>query len=407
MPRPAGAVLRRRPRGDPVSWDDVLAQPAAVEALRASLLAGEVSHAWLTVGPAGVGQAEVAGALAMALNCPQADAPDGAVAPDVGCGTCSTCARIRRGVHPALVELEPEGAFHVVDAVRNDWIPMASRTLVEGRRRVVRIVAADRMNEAAQNAFLKILEEPPPSVVWLLDVQEEGLLLDTVASRCRRLDLVAWGPPQLEALAERLEVPAPDRAALARAAMGSPQRLRDLADPQVARARLRHLAVVDRLASDGPGQVVPIAKEVVAWSRERAGAARTRHAEEMARLEEAYGAEGGRGWPPGVRQRLTQRFERLERQERRRALDTALDDLASWLRDLLVVAAGVGTRELVNAGHEAELLRDAQRLGPADVVEALRALARCREALERNGSPELQLERLLLALALPLYARAA
>jgi DNA polymerase III subunit delta' len=127
----------------------------------------------------------------------------------------------------------------------------------------------------------------------------------------------------------------------------------------------------------------------------------------MAALEEAYGVDGNpRAWPPGVKQRLTRRYERLERQEQRRALDLLLDDLASYLRDLLAIQAGAGADHLVNVDHESSLRRDALRLPAPAAVAGLRAIARCREALDRNGSPELQLERLLLAIALPLYAAA-
>ncbi|MTV24922.1 hypothetical protein FTX61_05760 [Nitriliruptoraceae bacterium ZYF776] len=384
------------------TWDEVLGQPAAVAALRAALLADEVSHAWLFVGPAGVGQREATRALAAALNCEQPPAPD------AGCGVCSTCERIGRGTHAAVADLEPEGQFHVVDAVRGEWIPTATRTLTEGRRRVLRIVAADRMNEAAQNAFLKILEEPPPSVVWVLDVADEGALLDTVVSRCRRLDVVPWGPEALRELAGRVGIPEAQREPLARAALGSPERLRDLADPELAEARWEHLALLDHLATGGPGQVVPLAKSIATWARSRTGAVKERNRAEMERLEEAYGIEGNRGWPPGVKQRLTRRFERLERQEQRRALDLFLDTLASELRDLLAVASGAGEDGVVNVDHLAALQRDAARMPAVGAVEGLRAVARCREALDRNGNVELQLERLLLALALPLYrARSA
>ncbi|GGI07722.1 DNA polymerase III subunit [Egicoccus halophilus] len=380
------------------TWDDVLGQPAAVTALRAALRADEVAHAWLLVGPRGVGQRELTRALAATLNCERPPAPDAA------CGTCSSCERIGRGTSPVQTDLEPEGSSHLVEGVRGEWMPLATRTLTEGRRRVLRVVAADRMNEAAQNAFLKILEEPPPSVVWVLDVEDEGALLETVVSRCRRLDLVPWGPEAMQVLAERLDVPPEQRTALARAALGSPERLRDLADPQVADARWQHLALLDRLATGGPGQVVPAAKESVAWARSRIAPLKERHQAELARLEEAFGVEGNKGWPPGVRQRLTRRFERLERQEQRRALDLLLDDLASYLRDLLAAQAGASTDVLINIDHEAAIRRDAQRLGPAELVSALHAVSRCREALDRNGNPELQLERLLLQLALPLFA---
>src|SRR6056297_555689 len=197
------------------TWQAVRGQPAAVEVLRAAVAGDEVAHAWLLVGQPGVGQLELTRALTAALNCPAA--VDG-----VACGRCATCERIARDRHPARMDLEPEGATHHVDAVRETWIPMASRTLSEGRRRVARVVAADRMNEAAQNAFLKILEEPPASVVWVLDAEDAGALLDTVVSRCRRLDLVPWGPAGLRARAAQLGLGEDRRDALVRASGGSP-----------------------------------------------------------------------------------------------------------------------------------------------------------------------------------------
>ena len=379
------------------TWDAVLGQPAAVRLLRTALARDELAHALLLVGPAGVGQHEATRALAAALNCPESDDPS------QGCGTCSTCRRIATGAHPAVRDFLPEGAAHVVDAVRGEWIPTATRTMTEGRRKVLRIADADRMNEGAQNAFLKILEEPPASVVWVLEVADEGALLDTVVSRCRRIDFVPWDPQALGQLAERLAIPTGRREALVRAAMGSPERLHDLADEDLAEARLRHLALIDELAERGPGAVVPIAKELAGWARSRTKVLKERHATEMERLEEAYGVESNRGWPPGVKGRLTKRFERLERQEERRALMMLLDDVASYLRDLIAVSAGAADTTLVNVDHRDELARDAARLELSDLVPMLGAVDRCRQALERNGQAELQLERLLIALSLPLY----
>lgn len=383
-------------------WDEVLAQPAAVDALQAALAADEVGHAWLVVGPREVGQQEIARALAAALNC-----DDPGRGRDRGCGTCSVCLRCLRGTHPAVVDLEPEGAQHVVADVREDWIPLASRSMSEGRRRVVRVIAADRMNEAAQSAFLKILEEPPASVVWVLEAEHDAGLLQTVTSRCRRLDVGPWGPDAMRSLATRLEIPEPEREALVRAALGSPRRLRDLADPGVSEARHRHLGLFGRLAKDGPGQVVPIARELSAWAKSRTAVVKEANAEELARFEEAYGVERGKGWPPRIRQRLTRRFERLERQEHRRALGLVLDDLSSYLRDLLAMASGGGGVQLVNVDHSDEVRRDAAGMQLTSLLDGLRAIEDCRSAFERNGNAELHLERLLMRLALPLYARVA
>jgi len=385
-----------------VGWDEVIGQPAAVRVLRQALVRDELAHAWLAVGPADVGQMELSRTLAATLNC---TAPE---AEDLPCGRCSTCERMARGRHPALFELEPGGAGYLVEDVRGDWMSAAMRTATEGRRKVLRVRGADRMNVAAQNAFLKVLEEPPASVVWVLDVEDEGVLLDTVVSRCRRLDLVPWGLEPLREEAANLGLPQAQHETLARAALGSPGRLSALADPDVAAARQRHLGVVDRLATAGPGAVVPLAKELHAWAKGRAAPVAEANAEEFARLEKEFGVdERGKGWPPGMRNQIKRKHERSERRAVREALDLVLDDLASYLRDLVAVASGATADDLVNLDAEVELRRDAQRLPVADAVRALTAVAHCRDALDRNGNPDLQLERLLLQLALPIYAASA
>lgn len=373
-------------------WHRVVGQPAAVEVLTGAVARGEVSHAWLLTGPPAVGQADAVSALAADLNCPHADPH--------ACGRCGTCQRIARGTHPAVRAFEPEGAFHVVDAVRDEWIPAATRTLLEGRVKVLRVVEADRMNEAAQNAFLKVLEEPPGSAVWILQVTDEGALLDTIVSRCRRLDLVAWNREALRARAAGLGISEECTDGLVAAAMGSPERLVALADPDVAAARERHLRLVERLVDEGPGAAVPAAAELVAWSRARTRHRRDGNARERERLEEAYAGQ----WPPGARARLERRERRLEREEGQRALRAALDDLSSYLRDLLAVQAGLDPADMVNRDHADLLRRDAARVPTMVAVDGFDAVAGCLDALERNGQPELQLERLLLRIAVSLHA---
>jgi len=386
-----------------------------------------LAHAWLIVGPDGIGQRELAIALAATLNCEQDDPAERP------CADCATCARTARDVHPALVTFEPEGAAHRVEDVRGAWSETAMRTTPEARRKILRVVGADRMNVAAQNAFLKLLEEPPASVVWLLEAEDVGRLLETIVSRCRRAELPPWRSQDVRAwLTDLLAAPGagPDseEADAARiesavcAARSSGEWLRGLrrdlpVGVEAAQVRsvlddlraLRHesLALVDRLAVAGPGSVVPVARGLVGLARQRREHLAAQHALEMERLEEAYGVEGPRGWPPGVRTRVEKRFERIAKAEEQRTLRLMLDDLAGYLRDLIALSVGADGRALINSDAQEALRRDAGRLHRDDLLAASASVSACREALARNGAPELQFERLLLAIATSLYVRSA
>jgi DNA polymerase-3 subunit delta' len=396
---------------------------AAATAMHDAIASDRLSHAWLLVGPEGVGQQELAVALASQANCREGD---GAARP---CGLCDACRRTARDVHPALLTFEPDGAAHRVEDVRGAWTEAAMRTTPEARRKVLRIVAADRMNVAAQNAFLKLLEEPPASVVWILEAEEPGRLLETIVSRCRRADLPPWSSDDVRAwLGTHLgggagggdeDTARIESAVCAARSSGEwlrsmrrdltgvgPREAREALD-RIRQLREAHLAIVDVLAREGPGAVVPTAKQSVAVAKQRREALADRHASEMSALEEAYGVEGPRGWPPGVKARIEKRFERIARAEEQRAMRLTLDDLAGYLRDLAAVAAGAGTAALINTDALVALRRDASRLHPTDLLAALRAVADCRAALDRNGAPELQLERLLLTIATSLYVRSA
>lgn len=417
-----------------VSWG-ATAQPAAADILRSAIQRDELGHAFLLLGPVGVGQRELARALTAALNCE--DAADGAA-----CGTCATCRRIGRDTHTCLVSFEPEGANHLVSAVREEWLPLASRTLAEGHRRVIRIVAADRMNETAQNAFLKALEEPPASTIWLLEAPDDSALLDTILSRCSRLDLTGWSPQALQGRAEELEVPVDQVEASVRAAMGSPDRLAEIAArecPECGRvyvvapaddapevcarkkhgpkgrqhedavtlvsglARQRHVGVLKRLVEDGPGGVVGVVAEIAAWAKQCAAGLADRHKQELEQLHTDYGATTARDLPAGVKKRLEQRHHRLEREAKQAAYHRFLDEFGAWIRDLLVIHSGGD--ELVHADHLEDARRDAARLPVEACLRALADINRCRNAItEFNGAPELQIERILHPVAAALFA---
>jgi DNA polymerase III delta' subunit len=180
--------------------------------------------ALLLVGETGVGKTTLAADMAAGLQC-TAD-PDARP-----CGVCRACRLVARGSHPDVHRLGPEGPGRQVaiggpgSKVRGvrDLIAELALLPVEGGARVAIIEAAHRMNEDAQNALLKTLEEPAPGVTIILCADAEEPLLPTIRSRCARLRLGPVGVRDVEAiLAEHDAAEAPVAARLARIAGGRP-----------------------------------------------------------------------------------------------------------------------------------------------------------------------------------------
>src|SRR5262245_35512401 len=179
--------------------DAVQGQPRAVEALKSALKNGSLHHAYLFAGPEGVGKELAARAFAQALLCPER--------PLEGCGSCDACGRVLRGNHPDLCFLMSEEAqIERKLSGRSDFEGTPSRELrveqvrklqerlayrpLEGTRKVAIVVSAHLMNEKAQNAFLKTLEEPPAGAIIILVASNADTLLPTVRSRCSRVHFV-------------------------------------------------------------------------------------------------------------------------------------------------------------------------------------------------------------------------
>ncbi len=199
--------------------------------LRRALRSGRMPHAYLFVGPEGVGKELAATALAAGLLCRDESRPADADA----CGVCSACCLLAAGTHPdfhlihrGLHKLHPErtirqskGLFLAVDVIRHFLLAPATMTPALGRRRVFVIRDAERMNEEAQNALLKTLEEPPGGAVLILVSASAQRLLPTIRSRCQQVTFRAL-PPQFVAdeLVRRLGLSADEAHALARLSDG-------------------------------------------------------------------------------------------------------------------------------------------------------------------------------------------
>jgi DNA polymerase-3 subunit delta' len=367
-------------------WD-VPAQGHAVDVLRDAVAADAVGHAWALTGPRGVGQEALTRSLVAALNC------------DVersGCGTCPSCLRSLRGAHPAYWEFAPVGSVHRVGDVRDQWTRVASRTAAEGHVKVLRVIDADRMNEAAANAFLKMLEEPPPRTVWVLELADPDELPDTIVSRCRVVRVSPWDRDTLRAAADRVPGATPaDRELAVRAAMGAPTRLRHLLDADGALEDVRrHRRIPRELRAQGPGYALVAAQELGAEMKRAVAEVQAQARQERVQLEEFYGDAP----PRDVVRQLEQRATRREREVKTTVAQTTLDDLAGWYRDVLLIRAGGEPAEALHADDVEGLRADADALSDAALLRSLDTVFARREELELNVQVTLAVEALLLDL---------
>ena len=181
---------------------DFVSQQDVVTLLQRSLERGRLGHAYLFTGQDLAELESVGLALAQTLNCaqPPQTAADGT--PLDACGQCPSCRKITTVSHPDVMVVKPESKLRQIkigQIVRRPGSPprvlhdLVLNKPVEGGYKVALLVAADRLNEDAANSLLKTLEEPPARTVFVLLSTEPGRLLDTIRSRCLRLNFAGDG----------------------------------------------------------------------------------------------------------------------------------------------------------------------------------------------------------------------
>lgn len=343
-------------------FDNLPEQAEAKRLLCAVLADPSPAHAYLFYGPRGVGKRSAAVAFASAL---------------IGDG-----GRVERGAHPDVYVVEPLG-----DQIRIDDIRALRRDLhmrpFEAERRVYLVYSAETMNEDAADALLKDLEEPPSYAAIVLVADDLGPLPETVRSRCQLVPFTRLSERAIRAALEERR-PGLDRdevAALARLAAGRLDRVARLLDPKSARRREGLLEAARSVYTDPEFEPGAAAERVLEGARERAAEAKEQAEQKLELLDlPAREAE--------------QRVRRAARGAEREELLASLEELASWYRDLVVIAVGAdgavvhadrldvlsgdGTTErLAGAERAAELVRETWRafeefnLSPLLALEAL------------------------------------
>ena len=391
----------------PGVFADVVGQDEVVETLRRAVGAaarivageqpapGEMTHAWLFTGPPGSGRSVAARAFAAALQCA-----------DGGCGHCTACHTTLAGTHADVRLVVPEGLTIGVGDMRALVLRAASAPS-SGRWQVVLVEDADRLTEAASNALLKAIEEPPERTVFLLcapSTNPEDVSV-TIRSRCRTVPLRA---PAAEAVAAVLVQrdgvdPATARWA-SRVAQGHVGRARRLArDPQ-AQARRRAVLSVPRSLSRIAACFDAADSLIRATEDEAAAATTDLSVRETEELKQALGGGGtGKGAAAAARGTAGQ-IKDLERRQKSRAtraqrdaLDRALVDLAAFYRDVLMLKLGAPV-SLVHADVTDLAEAAAAKWTAESALRRIEAILACREAIEANVKPRIAIEAMMLAL---------
>ena len=388
-------------------------QTAALRAVEA-MVRGPAPQAVLFVGPDGVGKTTLALDLAAGLLC----TAESGVRP---CRTCRSCRLVERGNHPDIHRLGPSGPGRQVGIGGHTARYRGVRELinelalmpVEGGARVAIVEGADRMNEDAQSALLKTLEEPPAGVVIVLCADQEDRLMPTVHSRCARVRLGLVGARDIEAIVADHDLADPPLAArLGRLAGGRPgialayarapdavliraELGRVLLDLTDARPSARLAAIRGAIpralalsAAMSAGQAPPLPRT---GRKGAAAATPPPGSPDDAEDEMADGGPDATGRP-------------VPATERRRAAEILLGLWMDVARDLVLAGSG-GGRSVRDTVMLEELAAVASSIPPGAAARFLERTGRSAELLASNVSPELILD--ALALAWPRRAAAA
>ncbi len=321
-----------------MGFKEIIGQQKPLAVLTAALASGRLHHAYLFVGPEGVGKHLVAIAMAKALHCSE-------IRNDF-CGGCVNCRRIGDGNHPDVRVVEPlTGKKEIsIQQIRELEREFSYRSFT-GKPKIVVIDPATLLNLSSQNALLKTLEEPPQNSLIVLIAPNEGGLLATLRSRCLRLSFTPVPRQEVAAfLQSQHGMNGADADFLAALGMGSIGATLALDKTEVIEKRKTWTGLLGALkARDYQGAMA--AAEALATSREEA-------------LNFLKWAD-------------------------------------SWYRDLLIYSVAHESDDLVNSDMRAQIEQQSSNRGTDFVLHALELSAGAAARIQRNLNRRMVLEKFL------------
>ena len=355
----------------PRRFADLLVQDHVAAALRGAIVKGRVGHGYLLTGPRGVGKTTAARILAMALNCERQDVK---VRTGEPCGACDTCQRIWSGSASLdVIEIDAASNRGVDDArdLRERAMYAASQ---EDRYKVYIVDEAHMLTREAWNALLKILEEPPPRVVFVFATTEPQKIANNAApvlSRLQRFDFKRIGAGAIR-----------DRIKQVLAAEGL------LADDDA-------IAVIARYADGGMRDALSVLDQALSLSDGTLTADRVRQAlgligdDVYAEVLAAVARKDPAAIFPVVDRLLAAGTDLVE----------FANGMAELLRAVLMVATGAVPEGLTGVQRDVVNLAKEQ-LAAGDVLRMLGLLSQVETSIRRSANPRLVVETLLLRWAL-------
>jgi DNA polymerase-3 subunit gamma/tau len=348
------ATLYRKWR--PRRMGEIVGQEPVVRTLSRAIETDRLAHAYLFSGPRGTGKTSTAKVLAMGLNCEKGPTPE----PD---GTCESCRAIMNSSSLDVVEMDA-ASNRGIDEIR-DLRDRVNLTPVAGRVKVYIIDEVHMLTAEAFNALLKMLEEPPEHVVFVLATTEKHKVLPTIISRCQSFDFRRPGVETLSrklaeiAEAESIEVEPEALTVIAREGRGSFRDAEGLLDQlsSFAEGKVTAAMVRELLGSVGPEALL-----------ETTAALHERRAADALRIVDRLSNEG-------------------------KDLGQFVGELISHLRNLMLLpyAPEVALAE-VGAEERGSLEEQANNTPTAEIVRLIEALDDTMVRIRRGGDPKLELE---------------